>query len=140
MNGGSEREMAPRLPQKAETEKAILGAVLVNDGALSEASALLNPSDFFVSAHRRIFSVMQGLAEKGQPVELVTLCDALRDDSEVCALGGPAYLAALNDGIYQRAPVAHWATIVRDAAYLRGVAYTSESLLKAALKPDAKAE
>lgn len=136
----SEGELASRLPQNADTERAILGAILVNEAALPEASALLNPNDFFISAHRRIFAAMQGLTAKGQPVELVTLCDGLRDDSEVCALGGAAYVAGLGDGVHQKAPVAHWARLVRDAAYLRDVAHAGDSLTRAALEPHAKAE
>jgi hypothetical protein len=140
MNGPSERELAARLPQNANTERAIIGAILVNEAALLEASALLNPGDFFISAHRRIFTTMQSLAAKGQPVELVTLCEALRDDPDVCAVGGAVYIAALCDGVHQKAPVAHWAKLVRDAAYLRNVAYTCDSLSRAALEPTAKAE
>jgi putative DNA primase/helicase len=83
---------------------------------------------------------MQSLAAKAQPVELVTLCDALCDDPEVCAVGGASYVAGLCNGVHQKAPVAHWAKMVRDAAYLRDVARAGQSLSDTALEPHAKAE
>ena len=140
MNGDSQRELPSRLPQNADTEQAILGAILVNDAALSDASAILKPSDFFMTAHRRIFAGMQDLAKKGQPAELVTLCDALRDDPDVCAVGGAAYIARLCDGVHQKAPVTHWAKLVRDQAYLRDVAHAGESLSRAALEHGTRPE
>ena len=83
---------------------------------------------------------MQNLTAKGQPCELVTLCDALRDEPDVCDVGGAAYVAGLCDGVHQKAPVTHWATLVRDAAYLRDVARAGQSLSDSALEPHAKVE
>ncbi len=140
MNSVAGSDLAAKLPQSVEVEKALLGAVLVDNAVLQAVGELVEATHFSVAAHRRIFAVMQGLAAKGQPVELVTLCDALQNDSEVCALGGAAYVAGLGDGVHQKAPVAHWARMVRDAAYLRNLAYAGESLSRAALEPHAKAE
>src|SRR5712664_1112123 len=136
----SKTEIAPRLPQHPDTEHDILGAVLVDKEVLVEVNQILSPSDFFVPAHRRIFSAMQDLAACGKPVELNMLCDALADDLEVCAAGSPAFIASLGDGVHRNAPITHWARMVRDAAILRRAAYAGEALTKAALEPHAKVE
>ena len=130
----------PRHPHSPDAERDILGAVLVDSEVLEAVGQVLSPSDFFVSAHRRIFSVMQDLAAAGKPVELNVLCDALSDDLEVCAAGGPAFIASLGDGVHRNAPITHWARMVHDAAILRRAAYAGEALTKAALEPHAKVE
>lgn len=138
MNVSAESTFAPRLPQVADVEKALLGSVISNGAALREVNEILRQNHFFVVVHRRIFACIERLAAEGQPFELVTLCDALKDDPEVCLAGGAAYIASLCDGAYQKAPVAHWARMIREAAYLRAVAHAGESLKSAALKPQAK--
>jgi DnaB-like helicase N terminal domain/AAA domain/Homeodomain-like domain len=139
MNGISAPEITSRLPHNADTERAILGAILVDPPALVTVSEILDAGDFFVAAHRRIFAAMQNLAARGQPVERVTLCDRLQDNPEIDALGGAAYIVALSDGVHQKAPVAHWANMVKNASYLRSVAYAGDSLSRAALEPRAEA-
>jgi replicative DNA helicase len=89
MSGAADPEFASRPPRSADSERAILGAVLVDEAALRTVARLLSPNDFFFPAHHRIFAAMQSLSAAGQPVELITFCDAVRDDPEVCALGGP---------------------------------------------------
>jgi putative DNA primase/helicase len=128
------------LPRKIETERAILGAVFLHEKALHIAQQHLSASDFLVPANRRIFAGMQRLAHSGQPVELVTLCDALQTDSEVASIGGAAYIASLADGVHKNAPVESWAKSVREASLLRQVAYSAETLRESALEPTAKLE
>ncbi len=129
--------VAGPLPSKTEAERAVLGAALVDEKALRIAQQYLSVPDFFVPAHRRIFAEMQRLAKDGQPVELVTMCDALQRDSEVAGAGGPAFVASLCDGIYRNAPVEAWAKSVLEASVLRRAALSGELLVKHALEPGA---
>jgi hypothetical protein len=128
------------LPKKVEAERAILGAALVDETALRVAEQHLSASDFFVPAHRRIFSEMQTLALGGQNVELVALCDALQHDSEVAAVGGATFVASLCDGVHKNAPVESWAKGIRAASLLRQAAYGAESVMESALEPTARIE
>jgi replicative DNA helicase len=128
------------LPFKPEAERAILGAVLADEKGLRVAEEHLCAADFFIPAHRRIFAEMRRLAQHGQRVELVTLCDVLRHDSEVTSVGGAAFVASLCDGMPKHAPIETWAKSVRGAALLRQVAFGAESLIESALNPSAQAE
>src|SRR6266852_4227507 len=110
-----------RLPHHSETERAILGTVLVDNTALTVASSVLAACDFFVLAHRRIFSAMQDLAASAKPIEINTLWNILSDDREIIAHGGPAFVSSLGDGAYRNAPINYWAQMVRDAAILRNI-------------------
>lgn len=129
-----------RLPQDPDIERAVLGAILLDNDLLPIVENALGMTDFFVLAHRKVFGAIQRLATNGQPVELLTLCDALNGDTDMSAAGGQAYLAGLLDGVHPKAPVAHWTRILRNASILRQLAYAGESLTRSALEPNAKAE
>ena len=53
------------LPNSSEAERAILGAIILDNGLISQAIELLKPEDFYVPSHRRIFVAMIGLFERG---------------------------------------------------------------------------
>ena len=65
------------LPHNGDAEKTVLGAVLVDNAAFNSAAEILNRDDFYRDAHRRIFDAMAALAERSQPIDLVTLKDEL---------------------------------------------------------------
>jgi len=128
------------LPQNAEAERAILGAIIVNNEALQAVELIVSASDFAVPALRRIFIAMQELALSGRTIEEIALSESLRSDAEVSSAGGFAYIAKLADGIHRNAPIAQWATIVRDASILRRAAHAGQTITAAALEPTAKAD
>lgn len=128
------------VPHNADIERAILGSVLLNSDCLKIVESLVLDSDFFVPIHRKIFGTMRKIVAAGQPVELLTVCDALNADPDLAVAGGPAYLASLPDGLHQKAPVDHWARIIRNDAVLRSLAYAGEFLMQSALEPGAQAD
>ena len=91
----------------------MLGAVLVDNAGFNSAAELLTRDDFYREAHRRIFEAMGVLAERSQPIDLVTLKDELSRGSALEAVGGAAYLAALLDGLPRMTNVEHWAASSR---------------------------
>ena len=87
------------LPHNLEAEKCVLGAILINNAAFNQAAEVIDAQDFFRDAHRRIFDRMVALQERNQPVDLVTLKDELGRSNDLDDVGGPAYIAALTDGV-----------------------------------------
>src|SRR5262245_23992110 len=61
------------LPHSLEAERSVLGAILLHNDALANASKVVDDRDFFRDAHRRIFSKMLALASEDKPIDLVTL-------------------------------------------------------------------
>src|SRR5687768_5567271 len=61
------------LPQNLEAERTVLGAILVENTDFNGAAELLSRDDFHREGHRRIYEAMSNLAEKSQPIDLVTL-------------------------------------------------------------------
>ena len=112
----------------------MLGAVLVDNAAFNSAAEVLSRNDFYREAHRRIFEAMAALAERSQPIDLVTLKDELTRASALEAVGGAAYLASLVDGVPRITNVEHWSRIIKEKAVLRNLIHASNRIAQAALR------
>ena len=106
-------------PQSIEAEESILSAILLETNTLLEVLEILTPEDFYRTAHQRIFAAMELLFRKAEPVDLITLTNALRESNQLEEIGGAAYLARLVDTVPAAINVAHYARIVREKSSLR---------------------
>src|SRR4051812_7225506 len=107
------------LPQNLDSERSILGAILLDNESLNTAVEKLKPEDFFSDQHRRVFQQMIELAETQQVIDLVTLSEQLRRKGELEASGGVAYLAQLVDGVPRVSHLEHYTKIVKEKSLLR---------------------
>lgn len=108
-------------PHNLEAERSVLGVVLVNNDALYAAMGVLVAADFYTSAHQRIFARMVALSERGVGIDFVTLKNELARVGELDAVGGPAYVGSLADGMPTSANVEYYARIVREKSMLRAL-------------------
>jgi replicative DNA helicase len=106
-------------PQSIEAEESILSAILLETNTLLEVLEILTPEDFYRTAHQRIFAAMELLFRKAEPIDLITLTNALRESNQLEEIGGAAYLARLVDTVPSAINVAHYARIVREKSSLR---------------------
>src|ERR1700712_1711344 len=93
------RFSAEGLPSSIHNEVAILGAMLLDAVAISDATAKLRADDFALDSHRRIYQAMLDLAAVGHAVDYLTVMDALSKKKELDSIGGASYLAYLSEGI-----------------------------------------
>jgi replicative DNA helicase len=107
------------LPANTDAEKTILGAILLDNAAHAEAAELLQPDDFSLDSHRRIFLRMGELIDSGRAVDIVTLSNELARYKEVESVGGVAYLASLTEGLPRRPVIEEYIRIVKDKSLLR---------------------
>src|ERR1700733_4967875 len=107
------------LPANVEAEKTILGAILLDNAAHSEAAEKLESEDFSLDSHRRIFLRMSELMDSQRAVDIVTLSNELSRYKEVEAVGGVAYLASLTEGLPRRPVIEDYIRIVKDKSLLR---------------------
>ena len=118
------------LPHNPEAERTVLGAILVDNSAFNSAAEILTREDFYREAHRRIFEAMADLAEKSQPIDLVTLKDELARGSALEAVGGAAYLASLASGVPRVTSVEQWSRIIKEKAVLRNLIHASNRIVQ----------
>ena len=117
------------LPNNAEAERTVLGAVLVDNQAFNSAAEVLARDDFYREAHRRIFEAMGLLAEKSQSIDTVTLADELQRAQSLDAVGGAAYLASLVDGLPRITNVEQWSRIIKEKAVLRNLIHAGTRIV-----------
>ena len=117
----TEQSMLKLPPQNVEAEQAVLGAVLLDNQALSKALEILHPDEFYRPSHQRIFKTMVELAEQNQVIDLITLTDHLRRSEALEGIGGSAYLTDLAQAVATSASVTYHAKLIHEAAICRGL-------------------
>jgi replicative DNA helicase len=101
-------------PQNIDAEQGVLASCLLDKDALL-VTDILSPTDFYRSAHKKIFAAISWLVSKGEPVDLVTLATQLKEDKKLEEIGGAAYLSHLLDTIPQSSNVENHARLIREA-------------------------
>src|SRR5450759_1496793 len=124
------------LPHNLEAERSVLGAILIQNDAYNMAVELLRPEDFYRDAHRRIFDKIIALAERRTAVDFVTLKEELVRAGELDAVGGPAYIASLVDGVPRATNVEYYAKIVKEKSILRNLIGAANTILQDAYEAD----
>ena len=66
-------------PQSLESERALIGALLLKPDAIHDVSDLIHPDSFYAEKHRIIFSAMRELADRGEPIDQLSLSQRLQD-------------------------------------------------------------
>lgn len=101
------------LPAAVDAEKAILGAIFLNNDLLAQALSFIERGDFHLDSHRRIFDAMVGLRDSDHPIDAITLPALLKERNELEQVGGVTYLASLIDGVPQTGSVEHYCRIIK---------------------------
>lgn len=115
MNGPD--DLGPGQPQDLLAERAVLGGLALSTDAIPDVADSLRAEDFYRYAHQTIYETILALYERKEPVDLVTIRAAL--GPKLDAVGGPAYLALLVDGVPRSANVWAYAKIIREHALRR---------------------
>lgn len=99
-------------PQAKDLEEAVLGAIMLEKNAFDTIVEILKPECFYVEAHQRIFSSMQGLANKSQPIDILTVAEELRFREELDLVGGAYYVTKLTNAVVSAANIEAHARII----------------------------
>jgi replicative DNA helicase len=121
------------LPASVETERSVLGAVLLDPKAAYDEAAAegLTASDFSLDSHRRIYSRMIELAESSRPIDTITLIEELERHRELGAVGDVGYVSSLVAGVPDRPSIKHYVKIVREKADLRRLIHACNATVAA---------
>jgi replicative DNA helicase len=107
------------LPSSIHTEIAILGTMLLDGVAISDATAKLKAEDFSLDSHQRVYRSILDLTTVGHAVDYTTVRADLERKRELDSIGGPAYLAFLSEGIPRNFNIESYVRIVKDKSLLR---------------------
>jgi replicative DNA helicase len=92
-------------PQAKDLEEAVLGAIMIEKSAFDTIVEILKPECFYVEAHQRIFRSMQSLANKSQPIDILTVAEELRFKEELEIVGGAYYVTRLTNAVVSSANI-----------------------------------
>lgn len=106
-------------PQAKELEELILGAIMVQKNAYDDIADLIKPEMFYVDSNQRIFTAIQSLSRKSQPVDIGTVVEELRKSEELDLVGGPYYVTKLTNTVVSSAHIQHHARIVIEKFFSR---------------------
>src|SRR5574340_33975 len=111
-----------------EAEQSVIGAVLIDNGALDRIAAPLLAEHFSREDHRRIWRAIMRLIGAGRPADVVTVFEAMESSGEASICGGLAYLGEIAMATHSAANVRRYAEIVVERAALRSLAAASDEI------------
>lgn len=106
-------------PQNIDAEMSLLGAVLIDDEVIADASEVVAAIDFYDKRHATIFAAMMHLYEQHKPIDLLTLTDELKKKDQLDSIGGSAYLSELTNYVPTAAHATSYAEIISQKAIRR---------------------
>jgi len=121
------------LPSNLDAERFVLGSILLNDSLYIQAAGDLQADDFSLEKHRRIFTRMGELHERGERIDRVTIANELMRFNELESCDGLSYLVSLDDGLPQNLNIDAYIRIVKDKAVLRRIIFTAQHLMNRCL-------
>jgi len=124
------------LPHSAESERAILGAIILDNGLVNQAIELLRPEDFYVRAHYHLFRAMISMSERGAEINPILLGEELRRESALEQVGGIAFISEITYGLPHFTNLTHYAKVVRDASMLRQLVKVANKITSEALEAE----
>lgn len=126
-------------PEELDAEMALIGASLIDSGALEEARAVVtNAHCFYTPAHRLLWDFLLDYSEMGGPHDLVIVSKALRDRGQLEAVGGEEYLIHLAESFADTTNAIYYARLVVQAHELRQLMSIGHDLMNAGCEMGAK--
>ncbi len=119
-------------PQSLESERALLGALLLKPDAIHDVSDLIRADSFYAEKHRIIFNAMRELADRGEPIDQLTLSQRLLDQGLLERAGGRAYLAELVSAAPAPGNFSHYAELVSRKHLMRALIDTAYGITESA--------
>ncbi|HEU0142540.1 MAG TPA: replicative DNA helicase [Bryobacteraceae bacterium] len=127
------------LPVNLDAERYVLGSILIDESAYVQVAGILEPEDFSLEKHRRIFLRMNELHERGERIDRVTLANELIRHNQLESVDGISYLVSLDDGLPAIANLESYVRIVKEKSLLRRIIFASQKLINRCLIGDEQA-
>ncbi|HEX4774905.1 MAG TPA: replicative DNA helicase [Candidatus Saccharimonadales bacterium] len=117
-----------KLPQNAEAEASLLGALLIDSDAIVKIADSVGLNDFYDPRHQRIYEAVTQLYERREAIDVLTLADRLKSNGYLESVGGAAYLTELTNFVPTASHVEQYADIVAQKAMRRRLISASKHI------------
>ncbi|POH09288.1 replicative DNA helicase [Fructilactobacillus sanfranciscensis] len=115
-------------PNNPEAEKAVLGAVFLNQEAIATAAEFLTPDEFYRRANQIIFQAMLDLSDADEVIDAVSVSDKLKGQNQLEDVGGVPYLLEVVDAVPSAANIEYYAKLVHKKATQRRLIDTANKI------------
>jgi replicative DNA helicase len=123
-------------PQSLEAEQAVLGAMLVEPNVLMDILEIIQPKHFYRPAHQKIYDAVLNLYNQTEPVDIITVSEALNDKGLLESVGGRSYISDLALSIITTENARYYATLIRNKALLRELITVGSEIVTTAYEED----
>lgn len=117
-------------PQALDLEQAVLGALMIDNDALSNSIELLKAESFYQTEHQKIFSAIEDLFNNAQPVDILTVTNLLKQKGELKNIGGASFVSKLTNRIASAANIETHARIIAQKFIQRELIRISSTTIK----------
>ena len=124
------------IPYSEEAEESVLGAAFLSKSALQKICDSLTEDDFYLEAHKKIYSVLSDLNSEGIPVDITIVTDRLESSKELSTVGNIEYLLEIANFVPSAANVDYYIDIVHDKSVLRKLIEASNEITNASYTSD----
>ncbi len=115
-------------PQNVDTEKSLLGCLMIDKNAIIKVADIIWPEDFYKQTHQEIYRICQGLFEKGEPIDILSVANRLKETGKFEEIGGNGYLTDLINSVATAANILHYAKIIQNKRILRNLIETGSEV------------
>jgi replicative DNA helicase len=123
-------------PHSLEAEMSVLGAMMLSPDAIGLCIQYLDPDAFYRAEHRVLFRCLVDLYDRNEPIDLVSMKEALGQRGELEDVGGEDYLVTLADATPTVANAEYYAKVVKEKSLLRGLINAAAEIIRDAHTPD----
>lgn len=121
-------------PQAVDLEEAILGALMLEQNALTTVIDILKPEIFYKEAHQRIYAAIHRLFAKSEPVDILTVTNELKTTGELEIIGGAYFITQLTNRVASTANIEYHSRIISQKYIQRELIKISSELIKEAFE------
>lgn len=134
-----EQYLEKPLPSSAESERVILGAILLDNQLIAQAIEAVGADDFYSPLHRRIFKAMISLFERGERIDPILIGEELKKDGSIDSIGGVAAITNLTYGLPHFSDIFDYAKVVKDKSTVRNLIKVCNQITSEALAEEDEA-
>ncbi|MCH5342339.1 MAG: replicative DNA helicase [Acetatifactor sp.] len=116
------------LPHSMEAEQSVIGSMIMDREAIVIASELITGEDFYNRQYGILFETMVELNDEGNPVDLVTLQNRLREKDVPPEVSSLEFVRDLITAVPTSANIKYYANIVAEKATLRRLIRLNEEI------------
>lgn len=121
-------------PNSKESEMMVLGCMLTSINSLNISADALDETDFYYMEHKLIFQVLKGAYKADKPADVHLVCEELKRQDKLKAVGGAAYITTLAQYAGTSAHIEEYCEIIRSKSVLRQMINASQLVEKTALE------